>query len=184
VSDHISLLSITILGHSDCAGITFGLFFSAWTFLFIIALFIVSFIYCCVSRTVTVIVRGGLLQLVSSGRSGIRGGALVAADLGLTFPVSLVEDLHLVLEGNQRLRLPNPGELVLESIWEPLIELPVEGFVIPAGARCVPIEVEGVFHSLAHVLVPKVLDADSGFIDRVARVEEAVELVNEHPGRG
>jgi len=32
VSDHIPLLSVTILGHCDCAGIMFGLFFSAWTF--------------------------------------------------------------------------------------------------------------------------------------------------------
>ena len=39
MSDYIPLLSITILGHSDRAGITFGLFSSAWTFLLIIALF-------------------------------------------------------------------------------------------------------------------------------------------------
>ena len=39
VSDHVSLLFITILGHSDRAGIAFGLFSSAWTFLLIIALF-------------------------------------------------------------------------------------------------------------------------------------------------
>ena len=39
MSDHVSLLFITILGHSDCAGIAFGLFSSAWTFLLIIALF-------------------------------------------------------------------------------------------------------------------------------------------------
>jgi len=58
---------------------------------------------------VTVIVRGGLLRLVSLGWSGIRGSALVVANLSLTFPVSLVKDLHLVLEGNQRLRLSNPG---------------------------------------------------------------------------
>jgi len=56
------------------------------------------------------------------------------ADFGLAFPVSLVEDLYLVLEGNQHVGLPNPGELVLELIWEPLIELPVECFVVPASA--------------------------------------------------
>ena len=39
MSDHVSLLFITILGHSDRAGIAFGLFSSAWTFLLIIALF-------------------------------------------------------------------------------------------------------------------------------------------------
>jgi len=39
VSDHVSLLFITILGHTDRAGIAFGLFSSAWTFLLIIALF-------------------------------------------------------------------------------------------------------------------------------------------------
>jgi len=100
------------------------------------------------------------------------------------FPVSLVEDLHLMLEGNQRLVLPNPGELVLESIREPLIELPVEGFVIPAGAWHVLIEVKGVFHSLACVLVPKVFNADSGFVDGVVRAKEAVEFVDEHRGRG
>jgi len=49
VSDHIPLLFITILGHSDRAGIALGLFFAAWTFLLIIAHFIVSFIYCRVS---------------------------------------------------------------------------------------------------------------------------------------
>ena len=89
-----------------------------------------------------------------------------------------------MLEGNQCLGLPNPGELVLESIREPLIELPVEGFVIPASARRIPIEVEGVFHSLACILVPKVFDADSGLVDRVARAEEAAEFIDEHPGRG
>ena len=56
------------------------------------------------------------------------------ADFSLAFPVSLVEDLYLVLEGNQHVGLPNPGELVLELIQEPLIELPVECFVVPAGA--------------------------------------------------
>jgi len=106
------------------------------------------------------------------------------ANLSLTFPVSLVKDLHLMLEGNQRVGLPNPGELVFESIWEPLIELLVERFVIPASARRVPIEVKGVFHSLAHVLVPKVLDADSGFVDRVTRAEEMAEFVDEHPDQG
>jgi len=130
---------------------------------------------------VTVVVRRGLLRLVGLGQSGIQGGALVAANLGLTFPVSLVEDLHLVLEGNQRLGLPNPGELVLELIWEPLIELSVEGF---AGVQHILIEVEGVFHSLAHVLVPKVLDADCGFVDGVMQAEEAAEFVDEHPGQG
>ena len=88
-----------------------------------------------------------------------------------------------MLEGNQCLGLPNPGELILELIWEPLIELPVEGFVIPASARRVLIEVEGVFHSLARILVPKVFDADSGFVDGVTRAEKAAEFVNEHPGR-
>ena len=106
------------------------------------------------------------------------------ANFGLTFPVPLVEDLHLMLEGNQRLGLPNLGELVLESIWEPLIELPVEGFVIPASARRIPIEVEGVFHSLARVLVSKVFNADSGFVDRIAQAEEAAGFVDKHPGRG
>jgi len=43
VSDHIPLLFITILGHSDRAGIALGLFFAAWTFLLIIAHFIVFF---------------------------------------------------------------------------------------------------------------------------------------------
>jgi len=89
-----------------------------------------------------------------------------------------------MLEGNQRLGFPNPGELVLGSIREPLIELPVEHLVIPTGARRIPIEVEGVFHSLARVFVPKVLNADSGFVDRVARAEEAAEFVDEHWGRG
>jgi len=43
VSDHVSLLFITILGHSDRAGIAFGLLSFAWTFILIIALFIVFF---------------------------------------------------------------------------------------------------------------------------------------------
>jgi len=73
--------------------------------------------------TGTVVV--GLLRLVGSGRSSVQRGVLVAADFGLTFPISLVEDLYLVLEGNQRFSFPNLGELVLESIWQPLIELPV-----------------------------------------------------------
>jgi len=68
----------------------------------------------------TAVVGRGLLQLVGSGQSGIRGGALVVANFGLTFPVSLVKDLHLMLEGNQCVGLPNPGELVLQSIQEPL----------------------------------------------------------------
>jgi len=106
------------------------------------------------------------------------------ADFGLTFPISLVEDLHLMLEGNQCLGFPNPGELVLESIWEPLIELPVECLIVPTGARRIPIEVEGVFHSLARVFVPKILDADSGFIDGVVRAEETAEFIDEHQGRG
>jgi len=89
-----------------------------------------------------------------------------------------------MLEGNQHFRFPNPGELVLESVWQPLIELPVEGLVVPAGARRISVEVKGVFHSLARVLVPKVLDADSGFVDGVARAEEAAELVDEHRGQG
>jgi len=134
--------------------------------------------------TGTVVVRGGLPRLVGSGQGSVRKGALVAADFGLTFPISLIEDLHLMLEGNQRFGFPDPGELVLESIWQPLIELPVEGLVVPAGARHVSVEVEGVFHSLARILVPKVLDADGGFVDGVARAKEAMEFVDEHWGRG
>jgi len=134
--------------------------------------------------TGTVVVGGGLPRLVRSGRSSVRKGVLVAADFGLTFPMSLIEDLHLMLEGNQRFGFPNLGELVLESIRQPLIELPVEGLVVPAGARRVSVEVEGVFHSLACILVPKVLDVDGGFVDGVARAKEATEFVNEHQGRG
>jgi len=88
------------------------------------------------------------------------------------------------LEGNQCVGFPNPGELVLESIRQPLIELPVEGLVVPAGARRVSVEVEGVLHSLARILVPKVLDADGGFVDGVTRAKEATEFVDEHRGRG
>jgi len=40
-----------------------------------------------------------------------------------------------MLEGNQHLRFPNLGELVLESTQQPLIELLVEGLVVPAGAQ-------------------------------------------------
>jgi len=47
----------------------------------------------------TVVVRG-LLQFVNLGQSSVRRGMLVTADFGLTFPISLVEDLHLMLEGN------------------------------------------------------------------------------------
>ena len=130
--------------------------------------------------TGTVAIGGGLLQFVGMGRSSVRRGTLVTADFGLTFPVSLVEDLHLVLEGNQCFGFPNPGELVLETIREPLIELPVEGLVVPTGVRRVLIEVEGVFHSLVRVLVSKVLDANSGFVDGVVRAEEATEFVDEH----
>ena len=43
VSDHIPFLFITILGHSDRAGIAFGLLSFAQTFILIIALFIVFF---------------------------------------------------------------------------------------------------------------------------------------------
>jgi len=56
--------------------------------------------------------------------------------------------------------------------------------VVPAGARRVSVEVDGVFHSLAHVLVPKVLDADSSFVDGVTRAKEATEFVDERRGRG
>jgi len=87
-----------------------------------------------------------------------------------------------MLEGNQCVGFPNPGELVLESIWESLIELPVERLVVPTGVWRVPIEVEGVFHSLARIFVSEVLDADSGFVDGVARAEEATEFVDEHQG--
>ena len=85
---------------------------------------------------------------------------------------------------NQCFGFPNAGELILESIWQPLIELPVEGLVVPAGVRHVSVEVEGVFHSLAHILVSKVLDVDSGFIDGVARAKEVTEFVDELRGRG
>jgi len=87
------------------------------------------------------------------GQSGIQEDTLFAANFGLAFPVSLVEDLYLVLEGNQCVRLSNPGELILESIWEPLIELPVECLV---------------------------LDADSGFVDWVTWAKKTMEFVNEH----
>jgi len=127
----------------------------------------------------TVVVGGGLPQLVHSGRSSVRKGVLVAADFGLTFPISLIKDLHLMLEGNQRFGFPNLGELVLESIRQPLIELPVEGLVIPAGVWCISVEVEGVFHSLARILVSKVLDVDSGFVDGVTRAKKATEFVDE-----
>ena len=50
--------------------------------------------------------------------------------------------------------------------------------------RRVSVKVEGVFHSLAHILVPKVLDADSGFVDRVMQAKEATEFVDEHWGQG
>ena len=43
MSDHIPFLFITILGHSDRAGIAFGLLSFARTFILIIALFIVFF---------------------------------------------------------------------------------------------------------------------------------------------
>ena len=43
MSDHIPFLFITILGHSDRAGIVFGLLSFARTFILIIALFIVFF---------------------------------------------------------------------------------------------------------------------------------------------
>jgi len=81
-----------------------------------------------------------------------------------------------MLEGNQCFGFPNLGELVLESIRQPLIELLVEGLVVPAGAQRVSVEVEGVFHSLARILVPKVLDADGGFVDGVARAKEAMDV--------
>jgi len=89
-----------------------------------------------------------------------------------------------MLEGNQCFSFPNPGELILESIRQPLIELPVEGLVVPAGAQCVSVKVEGVFHSLACILIPKVLDVDSGFVDGVARAKEALEFVDERCGQG
>ena len=89
-----------------------------------------------------------------------------------------------MLEGNQCVGLPNLGELILELIWEPLIELPVKGLVIPAGAWRVLVEVESVLHSLACVLVPKVFNTDSGFVDGVAQAEEVAEFVNEHLDRG
>ena len=124
--------------------------------------------------------RRGLLQLISSGQSSIRGCALVAANFGLAFPVLLVEDLYLVLEGNQCVRLPNPAELVLELIWEPVIELPVERFVVPAGARRVSVEVESIFDGLACVPVPQVLDVDSGVVDGVTWAEKTAEFIDEH----
>jgi len=118
------------------------------------------------------------------GQGSVRRGTLVAADFGLMFPISLVEDLHLILEGNQYFGFPNPGKLVLELVWQPLIELPVEDLVIPASVRRISVKVEGVFHSLACVLVPKVLDVDSGFVDRVAWAKEATEFINELRGQG
>jgi len=69
---------------------------------------------------VTVVIGGGLPRLVSSGWSSVRKGVLVAADFSLTFPILLIEDLHLMLEGNQCFGFPNPGELVLELIQRPL----------------------------------------------------------------
>ena len=58
------------------------------------------------------------------------------------------------------------------------------GLVVPASVWRVSVEVEGVFHNLACILVPKVLDADSGFVDGVAWAKETMEFINEHRGRG
>ena len=84
-----------------------------------------------------------------------------------------------MLEGNQCFGFPNPGELILELIWQPLMELPIEGLVVPASAWHISVKVEGVFHSLACILVPEVLDVDSGFIDRVVQAKEVMEFVDE-----
>ena len=105
------------------------------------------------------------------------------ANFSLAFPVSLVKDLYLGLEGNQCVRLPNPSELVLESIQEPFIELPVECFVIPASAWHILVEVESVFDGLACIIVSQVLDMDS-VVDRVVRAKKTAEFVNEHLGQG
>ena len=82
--------------------------------------------------------------------------------------------------GYQCFRFPNLGELVLELIQQPLIELPIKGLVVPASAQHVSVKVEGVFHSLAHVLVSKVLNADSGFIDGIAWAKEVIEYIDQH----
>lgn len=71
------------------------------------------------------------------------------ANFSLAFPVSLVKDLDLVLEWNQRFWLTNPGEFVLEPIQEAFVELLVECLVISAGARSVSVEIEGVLDGLA-----------------------------------
>ena len=98
------------------------------------------------------------------------------ANFGLVFPVSLVKDLYLVLEWDQCVGLTNPGELLLESIWEALINLLVEcfKFVIPASAWCVLVEVKDVLDHLACVLVSQVLNVDSGIVDRVTWVKKTV----------
>jgi len=77
-------------------------------------------------------------------------------------------------------RLPNPAELVLELIWEPVIELLVERFVVPAGAWRVLVEVESIFDGLARVPVSQVLGVDSGVVDGVTWAEKTAEFINEH----
>jgi len=48
----------------------------------------------------------------------------------------------------------------------------------------VSVKVEGVFHSLACILVPKVLDVDSGFVDGVTQAKEVTEFINELRSQG
>src|SRR6266511_1667226 len=90
---------------------------------------------------VVVAATGGCRRLgvVRSGRGSTRSGALVMANFGLVLPVALIKDLDLVLQEDQCRWLTNPGEFVLELIWEALVKLPIKRTVIPTSLRSVTV---------------------------------------------
>ena len=71
-------------------------------------------------------------------------GARIASLLGAPFPVTVIQRLREISEGEQVVGLPDLGNPVLETIRKTVIELEPERTSTPGNLRSQPIELSDV----------------------------------------
>ena len=105
--------------------------------------------------------------------------SLVATDLGLAFPVSLIKSGHQLLERLQAGWFTNASNLVLKPVRKTLIVLARERHVVPTTAMRVTVEIDGVAVRLTRVFVAQGLQELGGIGNRVPGAKKSTEFCDE-----
>jgi hypothetical protein len=110
------------------------------------------------------------------GGGGGRRLPLVAIDLGLAFPVSLIESSHQLLERLQAGWFTDASNLVLKAVWKTLILLARKRYVVPTTAVRVMVEIDGVAGCLTRVFIAQGFQELGSIGNRVPGAKKSTEF--------